>query len=186
MKEFEKIKNYLLKIISNSSLPEDLPHAKNTLDWVLKIYPEADISLKISAIGHDIERALPGRIKREHFKTYDEFKKMHAIRSAQILKSILSTFSLPKFIIEDIFLLVKNHEHGGDFKSDILKDADSLSFFDVNIKFFYEREGFENTLKRAEWGFKRLSERGKKYFTTLNYSDKNLRKIFDILCSKYL
>ncbi len=177
MKNFEEIKNYLLDIISNSPIPEDLPHAKNTLHWLLKIYPKADISLKISAIGHDIERAIPERIKRENYNNYDEFKKAHALRSAKILKNILLNFNLSDNIIQNIFNIVKNHEHGGDFYSNILKEADSLSFFDVNIKYLYEREGYEKTLERAIWGYKRLSDFGKEFLRNIEYKNKYLNLI---------
>lgn len=177
MNNFNEIKSHILKIISNSPLPEDLPHAKNTLHWLLKVYPKADFQLKIAALGHDIERAVPERLKRENFNNYDEFKKAHALRSAKILKNILLNFNLSDNIIQNIFNIVKNHEHGGDFYSNILKDADSLSFFDVNIKYLYEREGFEGTLERAIWGYKRLSNLGKKFFKNIDYENDELNLI---------
>lgn len=186
MNRCEKLRSRILEIISHSPVPEDLEHAQNTLYWLLKIYPEADSSLKIAALGHDIERSVPERIKRENFEDFDEFKKAHALRSAEILKNILVEFNCPENIVDKVYDLVKKHEHGGDFKSDILKDADSLSFFDTNIKYFYKREGFQKTLERAIWGIKRLSPQAKEFFISLNPSDENLKKIFDILIAKYL
>ena len=177
MDGFKEIKQYILDIIYNSPIPEDLSHAENTLQWLLKIYPEADISLKIAAIGHDIERAIPERVKREKFKSYDDFKKAHAKRSAEILKKILLKFNLSDSIINNIYRLVENHEHGGNFCSDILKDADSLSFFDNNIKYLFEREGFEKTLERAIWGYKRLSDRGKFYFNNIKHKNEEINRI---------
>ena len=171
MNEFEKIKKNILDIISNSPIPEDFSHAENTLKWLLKIYPEADISLKIAAIGHDIERAVPEKIKRENYKNYDEFKKVHAQRSAVILKKFLLNFNLSNSIIEKVFNIVKNHEHGGDFYSDILKDADSLSFLENNIKYYYQREGFENTFKKAKWTYKRLSEKAKEELKNIKHEN---------------
>ncbi len=177
MNNFNDIKNHILKIISNSPIPEDLPHAKNTLEWLLKIYPKAELPLKIAALGHDIERAVPERLKREDFNNYDEFKKAHALRSAKILKKILLNFNLSDNIIQNIFNIVKNHEHGGDFYSNILKDADSLSFFEVNIKYLYEREGFKGTFERAIWGYKRLSNLGKEFFKNIEYKNNELKLI---------
>ncbi len=37
-------------------MPEDPRHAENTLDWLLKLKPDADEALQIAALGHDIER----------------------------------------------------------------------------------------------------------------------------------
>ena len=181
MKSFEEIKKEIINIIKNSPIPEDPYHAENTLYWLLKIYPQADIALKISAVGHDIERAFSNRVKRENFNNYDEFKKAHAEHSAKILKKILLKFYLADSIINKVYNIVKNHEHGGDFYSDILKDADSLSFFDVNIEFYYKREGFEKTLERAKWGYKRLSKRAKKFFIKIEHKNHDINEILNLL-----
>ena len=181
MADFEEIKRYNLDIISNSPIPEDLSHAENTLQWLLKIYPEADIFLKIAAIAHDIERAIPERVKRENFKNYDDFKKAHAKRSAEILKKILLKFNMSDSMINNIYRLVENHEHGGDFYSDILKDADSLSFFDNNIKYLFEREDFEKTFERAIWGYNRLSQRARFYFNNIKHQNKEINKILSLI-----
>ena len=181
MDNFEKIKKYILDLISNSPIPEDPSHAENTLQWLLKIYPEADIPLKIAAIGHDIERAIPERVKRENFKSYDDFKKAHAKRSAKILKKILLKFNLSDSMINNICRLAENHEQGGDFYSNILKDADSLSFFDNNIRYLFEREGFEKTFERAIWGYNRLSERAKLYFNNIKHENKEINKILSLI-----
>ena len=70
------LKKKILEIIKRSSTPEDPIHAKNTLEWMIKLEPQADEALKISALGHDIERAISKRkIKRENYTNYEEFKK---------------------------------------------------------------------------------------------------------------
>ena len=53
----ENAKQEILQIISKSSLPEDLPHAKNTVEWVLKLNPKASQAMQIAALAHDIDRA---------------------------------------------------------------------------------------------------------------------------------
>ena len=56
-------------IIKKSQVPEDPIHSKNTLEWLLKLKPDADDALKIAALGHDIERAIAERkVRREDFK----------------------------------------------------------------------------------------------------------------------
>ncbi len=37
-------------------------------------------------------------------------------------------------------------------------DADSLSYFDVNLPLYRDRNSREETLRRCVWGFQRLSE----------------------------
>ena len=50
---------------------------------------------------------------------------------------------------------------GGDPRSDLLKDADSLSYFDVNLPLYFERNGWQETHRRCVWGYRRLSERAR-------------------------
>ncbi len=51
--------------MADSSVPEDPRHAENTLDWLLRLKPDADEPLQIATLGHDIERALEaGKVKR--------------------------------------------------------------------------------------------------------------------------
>ncbi len=46
--------------------------------------------------------------------------------------------------------LVCLHEGGGgDLRSDLLKDADSLSYFDVNLLLYFERTGWQETHRRC-------------------------------------
>jgi len=59
-------------VISGSSVPEDAPHSKNTLQWLLKLQPAADEALQIAALGHDIERAVNDRkVRREDYGEQD-------------------------------------------------------------------------------------------------------------------
>ena len=77
----------IVDIIKSSHVPEDPVHAKNTLEWLLKLMPDADEALKIAALGHDIEKAIEGRkVRRKDYESYDDFKKVHASNSANILK----------------------------------------------------------------------------------------------------
>ena len=62
---------------------------------------------------------------------------------------------------EELYRLVCVHEVGGDARSDLLMDADSLSYFDVNLPLYRERNSREETLRRCAWGYRRLSERAK-------------------------
>lgn len=158
MNEIDRLKQEIKHIISKSEVPEDPVHAQNTLEWMLKLKPDADEALQIAALGHDIERAIESRkIKRYDFDDFDAFKEAHARNSARILKEMIQDHHMPKDLIEEVSWLVSHHEIGGDTRSDLLRDADSLSFFDVNLPLYYEREGWEKSLERCRWGYKRLS-----------------------------
>ncbi len=170
-------KQKIRAIISKSSVPEDLIHAENVLEWIVKLKP-GDEALQIAALAHDIDRADERKkIQRSDFNDYDQFKAAHANNSAKILKKILHACQVKQSIVDETCRLVERHEIGGDPGSDLLKNADSISFFDVNLPFYYQREGYEETLKRCIWGYRRLSPKMKKICQNITYSNHTLVKI---------
>ncbi|HEC31128.1 MAG TPA: DUF4202 family protein [Deltaproteobacteria bacterium] len=182
MNSLSRLKQEIRKIIAGSSVPEDPLHAENTVQWVKKLKPDADEALIIAALAHDIERAIEDRkVKKSLFSDYDEFKEAHALNSARIIKEIMLSHGVERQLIDEVYRLVRFHEKGGDPRTDVLRDADALSFFEVNMPFYYEREGFENTLERCLWGFRRISGNNRAYLKTLRFKDKDLQKILEIL-----
>lgn len=165
-------------VISKSSVPEDPVHAENVLDWVLKLRSDADEALQIAALSHDIDRADERRrVRRTDFKDYNAFKAAHANNSAKILKEILHDCHMEQSIIDEACRLVERHEVGGDLRSDLLKDADSISYFEVNLPLYFQREGYEETLKRCIWGYHRLSPKIKEICRNMTYPQYPLVKI---------
>lgn len=80
-------------------------------------------------------------------------------------------------IIDEACRLVERHEVGGDLRSDLLKDADSISYFEVNLPLYFQREGYEETLKRCIWGYHRLSPKIKEICRNMTYPQYPLVKI---------
>ena len=163
-------KQKIRAIISNSSGPEDPRHADNVLEWLLKLKPDADEALQIAALAHDIDRADDQtKIKRADFNNYDQFKATHAHHSATILKQILQQCQVEPSIVDNACQLVEQHEVGGDPRSDLLKDADSISYFEVNMPLYFQREGYEETLKRSIRGCQRCSTKMTEVCHKLSY-----------------
>jgi hypothetical protein len=165
----------ILEIVQGSTTPEDPIHAENTLKWILTLCPEADAALQVAALGHDIDRAVEGRkVVKKGFSCFDEFKAAHARNSAEILGEILRECRVDKEVAEEICRLVRAHETGGDARSDLLKNADSLSYFDVNLPFYAERHSWEETTCRSLWGFKRLSPESQAIVKGFRFKDGRL------------
>jgi hypothetical protein len=57
--------------------------------------------------------------------------------------------------------LIAKHEEGGDDDQNLLKDADSLSFFENNIDHFFNDMvgiiGKEGLLRKFQWMFERIT-----------------------------
>ncbi|MCP5086817.1 MAG: DUF4202 domain-containing protein, partial [Rhodobacteraceae bacterium] len=159
-------------------MSQNPPHAENTLKWLFTLEPEADPALQIAALAHDIDRAVETRkVRRADFSDYDAFKAAHARSGAEFLRMILNKCGVAKSVADEACRLVRLHEVGGDPRSDLLKDADSISFFEVNMPLYYQREGWEETRRRCNWGYRRLSVRMKKIARRITYKDEVLTRL---------
>lgn len=153
-------------------------HAENVLGWVLRLAPDADEALQIAALAHDIERSNEARrVRRSDFRDYEAFKAAHAANSARMLRGLLDECRVERTIAEEACRLVALHEVGGDPRSDLLKDADSISFFEVNVPLYFEREGYDETLRRCVWGYRRLSPKMRDVCKTITYPNPVLTRI---------
>jgi adenylosuccinate synthase len=175
MDSIECGKRRIREIVAGSRVKEDPLHAENTLEWLLRLDPKANEALQIAALAHDIERAVEaGRVRRANYDDYDVFKAAHAHNGAKILRGILDKCGIAKPINDEACRLVALHEVGGDPRSDLLKNADSISYFEVNMPLYYQREGWEETKRRCIWGYRRLSARMKKIAKSITYEDEVL------------
>ncbi len=178
MDNIDCAKQKIRAVIAGSRVPEDPRHADNTLEWLLRLESNAGDALQLAALAHDIDRADDGRkVKRADFDDYDVFKSAHAHNSAEILRSILIRCGVEADIVDEACRLVEVHEVGGDPCSDLLKDADSISYFDVNLPLYYQREGWQETRRRSRWGYRRLSARAREIVNKTRYQDEMLMQL---------
>ncbi|MBW2056060.1 MAG: DUF4202 family protein [Deltaproteobacteria bacterium] len=167
-------------IVARSEVPEDALHAENTLEWVLRLDPESGQAIQVAALAHDIDRAVgPTKVRRSDYADFDAFKAAHALQGAKILRAILEECGVAGPTIEEACRLVELHEVGGDRWSDLLRDADSISFFEVNLPLYYKREGWEETKRRCIWGYRRVSARAREIILALCYEDGTLTALID-------
>ena len=178
MNSIECTKQQIRAIIAGSAVVEDPTHAENTLEWLLKLNPEADQALQIAALAHDIDRAVENhKVRRSDYDDYDAFKAAHARNGARILREILKKCGVSDSITEEACRLVTLHEVGGDHRSDLIKDADSTSYFEVNMPLYYQREGWEETKRRCIWGYRRLSTPMKRVVEDITYENVLLTRL---------
>ncbi|OGC47342.1 hypothetical protein A2886_00160 [candidate division WWE3 bacterium RIFCSPHIGHO2_01_FULL_42_13] len=183
MQSLDNIKQEILDTLKNSPLDFEATHAQLVHKWVLILKPDADESLQIAALSHDIDRAITG-ITEKDLKDYtkiDEFKQEHAKRSAKFISEILEKHKYPKTVIQKVKLLVEGHEVGGNEEINILRDADSVAYFEYNIPSYMKRNGYERTKEKIRWMFVRMSPEAKVMIKDLDYSDPEIKSIIDEL-----
>ena len=178
MNKVDYAKQKIRAVIAGSQVPEDPGHADNTLEWLLRLKADAGEALQLAALAHDIDRAIEEiKVRRADFDDYDDFKAAHARHGAALLRPILTACDVAPDIVDEACRLVVVHEVGGDADADLLKDADSISYFDVNLPLYYRREGWEETMCRSQWGYRRLSIRAQTIVKGIEYPEENLRAL---------
>ena len=184
MDNIDCAKQKIRAVIAGSQVPEDPRHADNTLEWLLCLEPDAGDALQLAALAHDIDRANEEiKVKQADFDDYDAFKAAHARNGAELLRPILNACGVAGDIVDEACRLVEVHEVGGDPRSDLLKDADSISYFDVNLPLYYQREGWAETQRRSLWGYRRLTQRAQEIVKGIEYEEEDLislmKTVFD-------
>lgn len=135
-KLFEKTKKWVEKNYFNAD------HLVRTVYWIKKLNPDASDALILAAITHDIERAFDEGRKppSPEFKgaKWDDpvYNRWHSERSAKFVKEFLEKEEAGPKLIQKVIDLIKQHEFGGTPEADLLRDADSLSFLEINVPVF--------------------------------------------------
>jgi len=174
MDSLSRAKQKIQAVIAKSPVPEDPIHS------LLQLEPEADEALIIAALGHDIDRAIEAsRAQKADYEDFNAFKTAHALHSAQILRTIMAECEVPPNVADEVYRLVSKHETGGGRRSDLLKEADSLSYFEVNLPLYFQRHGWEESLRRSAWGYRRLSPGTQKIVRGFHYQDEELNRLLE-------
>lgn len=160
-----EVREQIQRLLALSPTGIDSQHSLSTLAWVCRLKPGCDDALQIAALAHDIDRAVTGITESTHWQRggdLRQFKTEHAIRSAQIISLLLAAHGCDRAFVEKVSRLVEAHEFGGDEESDLLRDADSLSFFEQNVESYLRRNGREKTQAKIRFMYDRLSEPAKR------------------------
>ena len=134
---YQKTKTWVEKIYFNAN------HLIRTVYWVKKLTPNSSIALLLAALTHDIERAFKqwrNPPAREMGKWDDPISNQwHSKRSARFVKDFLKKKNADPDLIKEVSRLISHHEEGGWKEADLLRNADSISFLEINIPFFISR-----------------------------------------------
>jgi len=144
------------------------------LYWVKKLKPDADEALQIAAYSHDILRGFGiGYLQLKHLDT-QSFYEHHQKEGAKIMIKFLKTKTDDKKLIKRVGYLVSHHEFGGDDDANLLKDADSLSYFEKNAERFINKidaYGYDMVKDKFEWMFNRITSEKAKEIARPMYED---------------
>lgn len=142
----------------------DYNHALDTWQWVLRLAPDAGLSLQLAALFHDVERLVSEADARVEHRAadYQAFKDAHAARGAELAETLLARAGCDAETRRQAVRLIAVHEHppaagGPDAEAVfLLNDADALSFFSLNSVGYLDHYGPEQTRKKVVYTLRRL------------------------------
>jgi len=164
---YDKVEEFV-----NDSFNGNVIHFERTVHWIKELKPDADEALLIAGISHDIERAFRKKGDSQEQTAvnkgfhHPEFFKSHEEIGARIIGEFLEKEGADEHLIQRVKSLILKHEEGGDDDQNLLKDADSVSFFENNIDHFLDAKvkevGKQKIKKKFYWMYKRItSEKAK-------------------------
>lgn len=164
---YEKVEQFVIQAFTRAGNPKDIVHSQRTVSWLERLAPDADETLRIAAVAHDIERAFrdPGlyRIIENSPKGFRDpaFLKVHSEKGAEIIGDFLAEEKASPKTVECVKRLVAGHEFEGSNEQNLIKDADSLSNFETHARTFIdlraETFGKEKVRAKFDWMFNRIT-----------------------------
>jgi len=169
---YKKVEQFVIDTFTKANDDHGIKHFLRTVHWVKVLKPDADEALLISAVAHDIERGFRNHSSYDYIKKTvkgfrsDEHLTHHQNEGAKIIGIYLQQIGADKKLIERVKMLVSKHESGGNEGQNLLKDADSVSFFENNVdRFVHQKVGEtskEKVRDKFDWMFNRItSEKAK-------------------------
>ena len=134
-------------------------HFVRALYWTLQLDPDASLETRIAAYAHDVERAL-NEYNWGAFLLDDEVLKKHQEDGAREIHDFLIKEGADPELASRVKAIIEKHEIGGDHDQNVLKDADSISYFEINaLKHIAWAEKFSEKAVRAkyDWMWNRLT-----------------------------
>jgi len=170
MNLYNKVEKFVIESFEKTGNAWEIPHAKRTAYWIKNLKPNADETYLIAAISHDIERAFGAEKRMARIKDLEfndpEYIKPHEKKGAEIIAEFLEKNGADQKTIKKVYDMILKHEEGGTKDQDLLKNADSLSFFDGNhANNFMKRIsdlGKRKVQAKIDWMYQRItSEKAK-------------------------
>lgn len=132
----------------------DHAHALDVWQWTIRLDPEASLALQLAALFHDIERLVSEADDRIEHRAgdYQAFKDEHARLGAEMADGVLEQAGVDAQTRMQVARLIAGHER----MSDVLNDADALSFFALNSPGYVDWFGAEAARRKVTWTLARL------------------------------
>jgi len=168
---YQKTEQFVKDSFVKANKENQIKHFLRTVHWVRELRHDADEAILVAAVAHDIERAYRQQDQEDRKKggsiLGSDFLQAHQERGAEIVHKFLKEQGVSEEFIDKVTKLISKHEEGGNDDQNLIKDADSISFFKNNIQEFLHSKqatvlGEKGTREKFDWMYNRItSEKAK-------------------------
>jgi hypothetical protein len=161
-----KVEQFVTDSFQKAGKEGSLLHLTRTAYWLKELQPDADEYMQIAALTHDIERAYREDAKIDQLLLENGFQdpiylQLHQEHGAEIIGKFLQEQKVDPIQIDRVKAMVAYHEIGGNEEQNMIKDADSISFFENNVSHFIQKRlpffDKENIRLKFDWMYNRIT-----------------------------
>lgn len=164
---YKQVEQFVIDRFTEAGDIQGISHFLRTVHWLNVLQPDADEALLIAAVAHDIERAFRNHEAYDKIKNHGsgyrshEHLTYHQEEGARIIIEYLEQMGVDQKTVERVRMLVSRHEIGGNDDQNLLKDADSISFFENNVGYFLTQRVRETGIRKVrdkfDWMYQRIT-----------------------------
>lgn len=156
---YKKAEQFIKNAFTKAGKPTDIFHAQRTVYWIKQLKPDADETLVIAGLFHDIERAFYGDWKKGSDDPW--LLRKHQNLCAAEAEKFLKSEKIDENFTGKVKYLISHHEEGGDEDQNVLCDADGLAYFEEkalrNAKEAKQQGGEVEMRKKLKYVFSRIT-----------------------------
>jgi len=160
----EQVKQFIQYSFNQRIHEKSTKHFDRTVYWLKQIKPDADEAMLIAAYAHDAARAFSEKDTEEIFKekefTDQTILTEHQVTGARIVAGFLRKECYDEESIKRVYRMIRHHEEGGDEESNVIMDADSISYLEINAVrhiALVNSLGKDKIKRKIDWMYKRIS-----------------------------
>ncbi|MCL5094292.1 MAG: HD domain-containing protein [Patescibacteria group bacterium] len=171
---YKKVEKFIEESFKENAPYRHTPiHLKLTAECLRELEPNPNEALLIAAVSHDIDRAFINHKFEKEFNNPD-YLDYHQTTCAKIISDYLNDLKTDPRFIKEVANLISKHEIGGNKEENLLKDADSLSFFKGKgylgiIKRFTDNPS--KVQRKVDWMYNRITSKKAKELAKPFYED---------------
>lgn len=199
------LENKIIEILKPTK--KELEHGLETVKWLDILYPNSRWEIRIAALAHDIERAVPDipnmtppKIHKIGEEDYEVWKRRHAQRSAAIMEHLMKIYLFEESAVQRVIKAISAHDNISDknkssddlyvptyadkikdshfaIGAHAVSDADSARFFDSGLPNYIEAFGIESAKIKARDMYKRCTNKTKEVIMKLEFNKEIKRSL---------